>query len=102
MISISSEYTTKTILTVDDLNGVDRDQLIQETQEAIPKGSLRPDIIPDRTEAIFFALEEAPENSVVIITGKGPEKYKETYTHPSDSDLKTVELFQSMNKPTLI
>ncbi len=102
MISISTEYTTRTILTVDDLNGVDRDQLIQETQEAIPKASRMPDIIPDRTEAIFFALKEAPENSVVIITGKGPEKYKETYTHHSDSDLKTVELFQSMNKPTLI
>lgn len=102
MISISLEYTTKTVLTVDDLNGVDRDQLVQETQEAIPKASHLPDIISDRTEAIFFALKEAPRNSVVIITGKGPEKYKETYTHPSDSDIKTVELFQSMNKPTLI
>ncbi|ANC76994.1 hypothetical protein ABE65_009330 [Fictibacillus phosphorivorans] len=102
MIKISLEYSTKTVLTVDDLNGLDRDQLLQETKEAIPRSSHQPVIIEDRTDAIFFALKEAPANSVVIITGKGPEKYKETYNHPSTSDLDSVELYQTLNKPTCI
>ncbi|GGB55222.1 UDP-N-acetylmuramoyl-L-alanyl-D-glutamate--2,6-diaminopimelate ligase [Fictibacillus barbaricus] len=102
MIGISLEYSTKTVLTVDDLNGVDRDQLVLETKEAIPKTSQMPIVIADRTEAIILALKEAPPNSVIIITGKGPEKYKESYHHPSDSDLATVELFQSQNKAALL
>jgi UDP-N-acetylmuramoyl-L-alanyl-D-glutamate--2,6-diaminopimelate ligase len=101
MISLSLEYSDETVLTVDDLDGVSSDQLIQETHEAIPKGLYSPTIIPDRTEAIFYALREAPPNSVVIITGKGPETYKEQYHYPSDSDLSTVELFQSLNKAAL-
>ncbi|MCM3730154.1 UDP-N-acetylmuramoyl-L-alanyl-D-glutamate--2,6-diaminopimelate ligase [Fictibacillus nanhaiensis] len=101
MISISLEYSDETILTVDDLDGVTAEQLINETKKAIPQGRHTPSLIPDRTEAIFFALKEAPPNSVVIITGKGPESYKETYHYPSDSDLSTVELFQSLNKAAL-
>jgi UDP-N-acetylmuramoyl-L-alanyl-D-glutamate--2,6-diaminopimelate ligase len=101
MISISLEYSDETILTVDDLDGVTAEQLINETKKAIPQGRHTPSLIPDRTEAIFFALREAPPNSVVIITGKGPESYKEKYHYPSDSDLSTVELFQSLNKAAL-
>jgi UDP-N-acetylmuramoyl-L-alanyl-D-glutamate--2,6-diaminopimelate ligase len=101
MISISLEFCDETILTVDDLDGVTAEQLINETKKAIPQGRHTPLLIPDRTEAIFFALREAPPNSVVIITGKGPESYKETYHYPSDSDLSTVELFQSLNKAAL-
>ncbi|MCM3719603.1 UDP-N-acetylmuramoyl-L-alanyl-D-glutamate--2,6-diaminopimelate ligase [Fictibacillus phosphorivorans] len=101
MISISLEYSDQSILTVDDLDGVTSEQLIKETIEAIPPGPYSPTVIADRTEAIFYALREAPPNSVVIITGKGPEQYKEKYQYPSNSDLSTVKLFQSSNKTAL-
>ncbi|ANX12463.1 hypothetical protein ABE41_010615 [Fictibacillus arsenicus] len=101
MISISLEYSDETVLTVDDLDGVTTEQLIQETTEAIPVGTHSPTVISDRTEAIFYALRKAPPKSVVIITGKGPENYKEKYQYPSDSDLSTVKLFQSLNKAAL-
>ncbi|MBY6035925.1 UDP-N-acetylmuramoyl-L-alanyl-D-glutamate--2,6-diaminopimelate ligase [Fictibacillus nanhaiensis] len=101
MISLSLEYSDHTILTVDDLNGITQEQLIEETKEAIPVRANSPTIIADRTEAIFYALKKAPPKSVVIITGKGPESYKETYRYGTDSDLSTVEYFQSLNQAVL-
>jgi UDP-N-acetylmuramoyl-L-alanyl-D-glutamate--2,6-diaminopimelate ligase len=101
MIGISLEYSDHTVLTVDDLNGLERDHLIKETIDAIPNRTTSPTIIPDRTQAIFYALENAPPDSLVIITGKGPEAYKDSYHYQTHSDFATVELFQTFNQAAL-
>lgn len=101
MIQLSIEYSDHTVLTVDDLNGIPQHQLIEETKLSLPDRNHSTAIIPDRTEAIFYALKEAPAESVVIITGKGPEKYKEPYRYPTKSDLSTIEYFQSINHAAL-
>jgi UDP-N-acetylmuramoyl-L-alanyl-D-glutamate--2,6-diaminopimelate ligase len=101
MVQLSIEYSDRTVLTVDDLNGVPQNQLLNETKQAIPEGSHSAVIIADRTEAIFFALQEAPAESVVIITGKGPENYKESYRYPTKTDISTVEYYKSVNHKAL-
>jgi UDP-N-acetylmuramoyl-L-alanyl-D-glutamate--2,6-diaminopimelate ligase len=101
MINISMEYSDETILTVDDLNGLTNKQLIEETEEAIPNRNHPMRLISDRTEAIFYTLKNAPSGSVIIITGKGPEKYKDDYLYQTDSDLSTVKHFQKLNRTAL-
>jgi UDP-N-acetylmuramoyl-L-alanyl-D-glutamate--2,6-diaminopimelate ligase len=98
MINRSMEFSDQTILTVDDLNGVSQQQLIEETKDALPAHIQSVTIIADRTEAIFHALKEAPPKSVIIITGKGPESYKDNYRYPTKTDLSTVEYFQNLNR----
>ncbi|QPC48087.1 UDP-N-acetylmuramoyl-L-alanyl-D-glutamate--2,6-diaminopimelate ligase [Mangrovibacillus cuniculi] len=92
MLSVSSELSHHIILTLDDLNSVPQDEMtayLKEQQQNIQSAST--DVIPDRTLAIKKAMESASKEDWVFITGKGHERYKQTFSLSTNSDRETVE-----------
>lgn len=92
MLDISVKRSNQVFLTVDDLNGVTTEQLLSEYRELDFSG----EVIADRTEAIYSALDQASSGDWVIITGRGMEAYKEKYTHGTTSDGETVRRYGEM------
>lgn len=93
MLKISAELSDQYILTVDDLNNVSLEKMI-ETLHRLNKHEADNNtriVIPDRTEAIRHALNQCTENDWVIITGKGHEMYQQNYSLPTSSDMETVQ-----------
>lgn len=91
MIDISSFYCDEIILTFDDLNGVSAEKMKSELNElAVKWGKGKARIITDRTSAIMYAWEHADKYSCIIITGKGPESYKEDFSLLTDTDADTI------------
>ncbi|WP_026672004.1 UDP-N-acetylmuramoyl-L-alanyl-D-glutamate--2,6-diaminopimelate ligase [Alkalihalobacterium bogoriense] len=91
MLEISSKWSGEYILTFDDLNGVKQKEMIsllEMYQKQYGNGKGR--IIPDRTLAIQSALENAKGDDYILITGKGPESYKESFCLPTTSDKETI------------
>ncbi|WP_078546937.1 UDP-N-acetylmuramoyl-L-alanyl-D-glutamate--2,6-diaminopimelate ligase [Litchfieldia alkalitelluris] len=89
MLEISTSKCNKVILTLDDLNTESYNSMIEDMR-CLAERRLNVQIIPDRTLAIERAWKEAGTNDIVIITGKGPEEYKQPFTHPCLSDQDTV------------
>ena len=85
MGNISSMKADYTIITSDNPRTEDPDTIISEIANGIEEGS---DfiIVPDREEAIRIAIEMKKADDVVIIAGKGHEKYQEIMgvLHPFD------------------
>ncbi|MFD1706587.1 UDP-N-acetylmuramoyl-L-alanyl-D-glutamate--2,6-diaminopimelate ligase [Siminovitchia sediminis] len=94
MVEISSLLSDKVILTTDDLNQISHDAMVKSLHEFSRLDNVQ--IIPDRTLAIEFAITSAREGDWVFITGKGHERYKESYKLPSSSDLETVRMIQQL------
>lgn len=90
MMDISVKWSDRVFLTMDDLNGLTREELLSEYQELDFSG----DVIPDRTEAIHLALEQAQPGDWVMITGRGMEPYKDNYQYATTTDDETVRLFE--------
>ncbi|MCF6408390.1 UDP-N-acetylmuramoyl-L-alanyl-D-glutamate--2,6-diaminopimelate ligase [Pseudalkalibacillus salsuginis] len=92
MLRIASEHSDHYILTFDDLNDVSENEMI-ETLENLNQayGNQKGIIIPDRTEAIKYALEKTSSRDWVVITGKGHETYTQSYSLPTSSDAETIE-----------
>lgn len=94
MVQISTEFSDELILTMDDLNSEKYEDMVQDLnnlheQYSFEKGM----VIPDRTLAIQRALDKGTEDDWIIITGKGPENYKENFAIPTKSDKETVQYF---------
>lgn len=91
MLKASLELCNETILTLDDLNGEDVNEMKVQMNELIEKiGNNTCKVILDRTEAIKYAWEIAEGEDTVLITGKGPESYKQKFSLPSTSDRETI------------
>lgn len=91
IMAVTSELSDEFILTLDDLNSVPLNQMIESlnnlnTLYANNKGV----IIPDRTSAIKWALDHSEQDDWIIITGKGHEKYKQRFSIPTSFDKETV------------
>ncbi|MFP4482344.1 MAG: UDP-N-acetylmuramoyl-L-alanyl-D-glutamate--2,6-diaminopimelate ligase [Thermovirgaceae bacterium] len=76
MGEIAAQGADELIITMD--NPRSEDPL--EIAEAIKSGAIRggcssPRIVIDRKEAVFYALDRADTDDVVVVTGKGPEQY---------------------------
>lgn len=100
MLQISTQYCDEVILTFDDLKGIPTNKMEEELNRlAIQWGRRKTRIIPDRTRAIEFALENALCGDLIAITGKGPEPYKDQYVLPVGSDAETIHyLFERQGK----
>lgn len=94
MIEMSLKYTDLCILTFDDLNGVPEEQMIRELQELGAHDKCV--IYPDRTEAIRYAWEIAQPDDWIVITGKGNEAYKQSYSLSTKSDIDTLNYLSSI------
>ncbi|MFN7251890.1 MAG: UDP-N-acetylmuramoyl-L-alanyl-D-glutamate--2,6-diaminopimelate ligase [Anaerobacillus sp.] len=98
MVETSAQFSDEVILTLDDLNGEELEEMIKEMNSIISKvGQGKTKVILDRTEAIKYAWETTKFSDTVIITGKGPEKYKQRFLMPSNSDQETISYLEHLN-----
>ena len=88
MVQISLKKCHICILTFDDLNGIPSEQMIQDLYALDPMN--RCIIIPDRTLAIQYAWENAQNNDLIVITGKGIENYQQSFSLPTSTDIQTL------------
>lgn len=71
---IAGEYCERVILTNEDPYDEDPQKIIDDVARGVEDES-KVTIIMDRRKAIHTALEEAPDGSVVLISGKGSDPY---------------------------
>jgi UDP-N-acetylmuramoyl-L-alanyl-D-glutamate--2,6-diaminopimelate ligase len=78
MAKIACEYSNKTILTSDNPRSENPEEILNQMQQGLSpvetKNMLR---ISDRKEAIKVAVSFAKEGDILLIAGKGHEKYQE-------------------------
>jgi UDP-N-acetylmuramoyl-L-alanyl-D-glutamate--2,6-diaminopimelate ligase len=92
MIEGSKEISSLIILTMDDLCGETEEDMINDLyrlkEERFDSSII---VIPDRTKAIEFAWRQMKNsNDWIFITGKGHEKYEQSFELPCQSDKETV------------
>ncbi|HAQ08771.1 MAG TPA: UDP-N-acetylmuramoyl-L-alanyl-D-glutamate--2,6-diaminopimelate ligase [Bacillus bacterium] len=104
MVKASAGLSDEFILTFDDLNGVEDEEMLNELNELNEKfGMKKGKVITDRTLAIQFAWENAKKGEWVLITGKGPEEYQTMYELPARTDIETLQYLKKMqNKEKVI
>ena len=74
---ISGKYADLSILTADNPRYEDNDKIISDILVGMKKTHGKYIIIPDRREAIRYAIVNAHDGDVVLILGKGHEDYQE-------------------------
>jgi UDP-N-acetylmuramoyl-L-alanyl-D-glutamate--2,6-diaminopimelate ligase len=92
MIDSSKEFSHLIILTLDDLNGEKKEDMICSLNGFKERFSDYPIVvIPDRTQAISFAWRKVNgSKDWVFITGKGAERYEQAFEMPCSSDKETI------------
>lgn len=76
MATVAAELADKVIITSDNPRTESPNRIIDDIVRGIGSGKC-PAIIPDRAEAIAFALQAAVAGEIVLIAGKGHEDYQE-------------------------
>jgi len=101
MAAVACEYSDKIIFTSDNPRNEDPDEIIKEMESGVPVTARRKCIsITDRKEAIKTAVTLADKEDIILIAGKGHEKYQEIKGVKKHFDDKEVlaEMFQLMEK----
>ena len=97
MGTIADKHCDHIILTNEDPYDEDPNKIIEQMTKGI-RDKAKLEIIMDRREAIRTALEKAPNNSYVLITGKGTDPYimgpRGTKTSWSDAEVVQEELLK--------
>jgi UDP-N-acetylmuramoyl-L-alanyl-D-glutamate--2,6-diaminopimelate ligase len=92
MGKIASELSDKVIITSDNPRSEDPFKIIDEIKKGIPKNNYS--VVEDREEAIRTAIKDSPEDSVILIAGKGHEDYQERHgVRKHFSDKETAEKY---------
>jgi UDP-N-acetylmuramoyl-L-alanyl-D-glutamate--2,6-diaminopimelate ligase len=101
MAAVACEYSDKVILTSDNPRSEDPDEIIREMEKGVPITARKKSIsITDRKEAIKTAVMFAQKKDIILVAGKGHEKYQEingVRTHFDDKEV-VAEMFQLMDK----
>lgn len=90
MAKIAGDMSNRVILTSDNPRSEDPDAIIKEMQQGVDAVNYKKTIsITDRTEAIKMACSIAKPGDIILIAGKGHEKYQEIkgVKHPFDDML---------------
>ena len=101
MAEVACEYSDKIIFTSDNPRNEDPAQIIKDMEEGVPIVARKKYIsIVDRKEAIKTAVNFAQQEDIVLVAGKGHEKYQEINGMKYDFDDKKVleEMFELMGK----
>ncbi|MDZ4795652.1 MAG: UDP-N-acetylmuramoyl-L-alanyl-D-glutamate--2,6-diaminopimelate ligase [Bacteroidota bacterium] len=101
MAEAACEYSDKAIFTSDNPRSEDPAQIIKDMEEGLSAAAKRKYIsIVDRKEAIKTAISLAKPEDIVLIAGKGHEKYQEIKGVRNDFDDKEVvkEMFELLGK----
>jgi UDP-N-acetylmuramoyl-L-alanyl-D-glutamate--2,6-diaminopimelate ligase len=101
MAAVACEYSDKIIFTSDNPRNEDADEIIKEMEAGVPITARRKCIsITDRKEAIKTAVTLADKKDIILLAGKGHEKYQDIKGVKKHFDDKEVlaEMFQLMDK----
>ncbi|MDQ2864172.1 MAG: UDP-N-acetylmuramoyl-L-alanyl-D-glutamate--2,6-diaminopimelate ligase [Bacteroidota bacterium] len=101
MAEVACEYSDKAIFTSDNPRSEDPAEIIKEMEQGVPIVARKKYIsIADRKQAIKTAVNLAQEKDILLIAGKGHEKYQEIKGVKNDFDDKKIlsEMFQLLGK----
>ena len=101
MAAAACEHSDKVIFTSDNPRSEEPEQIIRDMEEGLATAYRRKYIsIADRREAIKTALSLANKEDIVLVAGKGHEKYQEIKGVRSHFDDKEIvkEFFKLLNK----
>jgi UDP-N-acetylmuramoyl-L-alanyl-D-glutamate--2,6-diaminopimelate ligase len=101
MAAAATEYSDKVILTSDNPRSEDPEQIIRDMETGLNTAARRKYIsITDRKEAIRTAISLAGTEDILLVAGKGHEKYQEIkgVRTPFDDKQILLELFELLDK----
>jgi UDP-N-acetylmuramoyl-L-alanyl-D-glutamate--2,6-diaminopimelate ligase len=101
MAEVACEYSDKVILTSDNPRSEDPLEILNDMQAGVNAAAKKKVIsIADRKEAIKTAVSLAQKEDIVLIAGKGHEKYQDIKGIKYDFDDKKVlyEMFELLEK----
>ena len=97
MAAIACEYSTKIILTSDNPRSEDPEEILNQMQKGINPTDIKKTLrITDRREAIKTACQLSNAGDIILIAGKGHEKYQEIKGVKHDFD--DYEIFKETIK----
>lgn len=99
MAKIACELSDKVILTSDNPRSEDPNQIIEEMNAGVPGHHFKKTLsVTDRKQAIKTAISMAEKGDIILIAGKGHEKYQEINGVKHDFDDREIafELFKQM------
>ena len=98
MAKTACSYSNQVILTSDNPRGEDPNTIIADMEAGVPVTAKRKVlVIPNRREAIRTAVRLSKQGSIILIAGKGHEKYQEIkgVKYPfDDKEILKAEFFQ--------
>jgi len=101
MAEVACEYSDKVIFTSDNPRFEDPMLILKDIEAGVNAAAKKKIItIPDRREAIKTAVNLGAKEDILLIAGKGHEKYQEIQGVKYDFDDKKVlrEMFELMEK----
>lgn len=100
MGEISSRYADFTIVTSDNPRFEKPEEIIEDILTGVKRADGAYVKIPDRKEAIRYAILNAEEEDVIILAGKGHEDYQEIcgVKYPMDERMLIREILSEMTK----
>ena len=101
MAEVACEHSDKVILTSDNPRSEDPGQIIKDMEKGVGIASRRKTLsITDRREAIKTAITLANAEDIILIAGKGHEKYQEIkgVKHHFDDKEVVAEMFEMLGK----
>lgn len=101
MAAIACEYSDKVILTSDNPRTEDPNAIIEEMMTGVDGTNFKKTLsITDRAQAIKTAIAMAEKDDIILVAGKGHEKYQEIngVRHDFDDLAIIKELFEKLEK----
>ena len=101
MGEVACKYSDRVVFTSDNPRSEDPEQIIKDMEEGLNTAAKRKYIsITDRKEAIKTAVSLAKPDDILLVAGKGHEKYQDVkgVKHPFDDKAVLREIFEMMNK----
>ena len=101
MAEAACEYSTRVIFTSDNPRSEDPNEILKDMEKGLSTAAKKKSIsIVDRKEAIKTAVSLANTEDIVLVAGKGHEKYQEIkgVKNPFDDKAVLQEMFQLLGK----
>ncbi|MBQ9768310.1 MAG: UDP-N-acetylmuramoyl-L-alanyl-D-glutamate--2,6-diaminopimelate ligase [Lachnospiraceae bacterium] len=100
MGEISSRYADLTIVTSDNPRFEEPEAIIEDILTGVKKADGAYVTVPDRKEAIRYAILNAEEEDVIVLAGKGHEDYQEIcgVKYPMDERVLIREILEEMTE----
>ena len=98
MGEISSKYADLTIVTSDNPRFEEPEAIIEDILTGVKRADGAYVTVPDRKEAIRYAILNAEDEDVIVLAGKGHEDYQEIcgVKYPMDERVLIREIIEEM------